>query len=95
MVTLASVGDEEHAELNARLVEQRAQVLQRIHARLKRAIAEGELSRSVEPLPLARFYVGVQQAMSIQARDGATREELRATARLAMKAWKTLTEASQ
>ncbi|HEX8538688.1 MAG TPA: TetR/AcrR family transcriptional regulator [Cystobacter sp.] len=95
MVTLASVGDEEHAELNARLVKQRAQVLQRIRERLERAIAEGELSRSVEPLPLARFYVGVQQAMSIQARDGATREELRATARLAMKAWKTLTEASR
>ncbi|WP_395835126.1 TetR/AcrR family transcriptional regulator [Cystobacter fuscus] len=95
MVTLASVGDEGHAGLKALLVEQRAHTLQRIHERLKRAVAEGELSRNVEPLPIARFYAGVQQAMSIQARDGATREDLQAMARLAMKTWKTLTEASR
>jgi AcrR family transcriptional regulator len=95
MVTLASAGDEGHAELKALLVEQRAHTLQRIRERLERAIAEGELARNVEPLPIARFYAGVQQAMSLQSRDGATREELRATARLAMKAWKTVTEASR
>ncbi|OJH33772.1 TetR family transcriptional regulator [Cystobacter ferrugineus] len=95
MVTLASAGDEGHAELKAIIVARRAETLQRIHERLERAVAEGELSRSVEPLSIARFYAGVQQAMSIHARDGATREDLRATARLAMKAWPTLTGASR
>ncbi|EPX55727.1 Transcriptional regulator, TetR family [Cystobacter fuscus DSM 2262] len=95
MVTLASAGDEGHAELKALLVELRAHTLQRIRERLERAMAEGELSRDVEPQHIARFYAGVQQAMSIQARDGATREDLRASARLAMKAWKTVTEASR
>ncbi|WP_257446735.1 TetR/AcrR family transcriptional regulator [Archangium lipolyticum] len=95
MVTLASPGDEGHAGLKALIVEKRAHVLQRVRERIERAMAEGELPRNVDPLPIARFYVGVQQAMSIQARDGATREDLRATARLAMKAWQSLTEASR
>jgi len=95
MVTLASAGDEGHAELKALIVAKRAYTLQHIRERLESAIAKGELSPSVEPLPIARFYAGVQQAMSIQARDGATREDLRATARLAMKAWQALTGANQ
>ncbi len=95
MVTLSSAGDEGHAELKALLVELRAHTRQLIQERLERAMAEGELSPNVEPQHIARFYAGVQQAMSIQARDGATREDLRATALLAMKAWKTVTEASR
>ncbi|OZI19258.1 hypothetical protein CAL26_16570 [Bordetella genomosp. 9] len=40
---------------------------------------------------LARFYVTVQQGMSIQARDGADRAMLEEIARSALAAWGRLT----
>jgi AcrR family transcriptional regulator len=59
--------------------------------RLERAVAEGELPESVDGEAVATFYATVQQGMSIQARDGASRETLLAVADCAMAAWETLT----
>lgn len=55
--------------------------------RLVRAIDEGELPASTDALALAKFYAAVIQGMSIQARDGATTDELTQVAELAMAAW--------
>jgi len=65
----------------------RDSVLQTVTRRLQRAVAEGELPASVDPAALARFYTTVQQGLSIQARDGASAEDLRAVGRHAMAAW--------
>jgi hypothetical protein len=40
---------------------------------------------------IARYYVTVQQGMSIQARDGASRRDLEAVAHAALAAWPALT----
>jgi hypothetical protein len=58
-----------------------------LRSRLERAVAEGELSASLDCEALATFYTTVQQGMSIQARDGASRATLFAIADCAMAAW--------
>lgn len=61
-----------------------------LEARLRGALASGELSAG-DPAAIAAFYCTVQQGMSIRARDGASRAELEAVARGAMAAWDGLT----
>ena len=43
---------------------------------------------AAEPATLARFFGAVIQGMSVQARDGATEEELVALADVALAAWR-------
>ena len=87
MVTLSMAGSEGHAELGALVRTARAQGLKRVEERLHHAVATAELSASVDVPALARFVLTVQNGMSLQARDGASREELEAVARLTMSGW--------
>ena len=50
-------------------------------------VAEGELPDGPDWRAIATFYITVQQGMSIQARDGASRKVLLAVADCAMAAW--------
>ncbi len=70
-------------ELQAR----RAQCMTIVHARLERGIIDGELPDGADCRSIATFYLTVQQGMSIQARDGASRETLLAVASYAIAAW--------
>lgn len=74
------------------LREMRAGAITLIEERLERAIAEGELPATIEPHAIASYYVTVQQGMSIQARDGASRGLLEAIVHGAMAAWDALVE---
>lgn len=78
-------GDNEavHRELQVQRAESMAMLLQR----LKRGVAAGELPKGPDWRAIATFYITVQQGMSIQARDGATRKALLAVADCAMAAW--------
>ncbi len=58
-----------------------------IQSRLKRAQEEGDLPRHVNAGDLARYVATVIRGISVQAADGATREELRQVIQIAMKAW--------
>ncbi len=87
MVTLSAVGSEGHAELGERVRAARASALTRVEERLARAVADGELPADTDIPGLARLGVAVQNGMSILARDGASRAELEAAARHAMRAW--------
>jgi len=87
MVTLSAVGSEGHAELGERVRAARAAALTLVEDRLGRAVADGELAADIDISGLARLFVAVQAGMSILARDGASRAELEAAARLAMLAW--------
>jgi AcrR family transcriptional regulator len=87
MVTLASVGEDDAEVLCDRLVAGRATALSLLEARLARGMGEGELPAGTNHKALARFYLGVQQGMSVQARDGAGCAELEAMAHMAMAAW--------
>jgi len=69
------------------LQERRAESMAMLLLRLKRGVAEGELPNGPDWRAIASFYITVQQGMSIQARDGASRKALRAVADCAMAAW--------
>ena len=60
-------------------------------ARLRQAVADGELPVAADCESIASFYATVQQGMSIQARDGADRKTLQAIADGAMAAWDAIT----
>lgn len=65
----------------------RAGAVTDLERRLRRALTDGALPADFDVRGVAAFYVTVQQGMSIQARDGASRESLLAVARNAMAAW--------
>lgn len=73
------------------LRERRAESVKALRKRLERGIVGGELPPSLDCEAVATFYTAVQQGMSVQARDGASRETLGAIANGAIAAWETLT----
>jgi AcrR family transcriptional regulator len=87
MAMLAAVGDEWPAAVVRVVKKVRLAVLDLLRARLETAVAEGELPASADIDGLSRFYLGVFQGMAIQARDGATKAELRGVVAAAMAAW--------
>jgi len=92
MVVLSAVNAVGVGEETSRILrEMRAGSVTMIEERLKRAIAEGELPTSLDLKAIAGYYVTVQQGMSIQARDGASRAMLEAIVHGAMAAWESLT----
>jgi hypothetical protein len=58
-----------------------------IRKRLDKAKREGGLPPDANPADLARYLATVYQGMSVQAAGGATHEQLRRVAKLALRAW--------
>ncbi|WP_437286832.1 TetR/AcrR family transcriptional regulator [Sorangium sp. So ce406] len=58
-----------------------------LQARIQRGIEDGELASDTDAAALATFYSTLLLGMSVQARDGASRESLRAAVEAAMRAW--------
>ncbi|WP_437632853.1 TetR/AcrR family transcriptional regulator [Sorangium sp. So ce854] len=58
-----------------------------LQARIQRGIEEGELAPDADAAALATFYATVLLGMAVQARDGASREGLRAAVEAAMRGW--------
>jgi TetR/AcrR family transcriptional regulator, copper-responsive repressor len=75
------------ASLQSELAQRRAAGRTILKARIDRGAGEGELLAGSDTAALTDFYITVFQGMSVQARDGATRQSLLATARTAMRAW--------
>jgi len=59
----------------------------KLRARIERGRQAGELPKDTDVAELAKFFVTVGQGMTLQAREGASRKSLIATAKLAMAAW--------
>lgn len=88
MVAIAETHCSPAAEgVRAAVAERRLASLRLFEDRLKRGVAAGELSADTDVGDLARYLATVLNGLSIQARDGATREELAAVGRTAMRAW--------
>lgn len=66
-----------------------------MRARLRAGQAAGEIAPNADPAAMAAFYLTVQQGMTFRAREGATLDELTATARAAMLAWDGLAKVSR
>jgi AcrR family transcriptional regulator len=73
--------------LRSELIAKRLRNTADLAARLAKGIDTGELPPGTDVEKVARFYVTVQQGMSIQARDGADRATLEEVARSALAAW--------
>jgi len=58
-----------------------------VRARLMKAQEDGDLCPDTNPADLARYIATIAQGMSVQSVSGATREELRRTVELALRAW--------
>ncbi|WLI75046.1 TetR/AcrR family transcriptional regulator [Kosakonia sp. H02] len=87
MVTLSAVASEGNDRLGQRVQALRTGSLALLKERLAQAQALGELPADTDIDALAGLYASLQQGMSIQARDGASRETLLAIARMAMGLW--------
>lgn len=87
MLTLSDAATEDAPQLCKLITGERAKALKTLQARLQRGITEGDLPATVDVKSTARFYLTIQQGMSIQARDGATRRDLESIAATAMAAW--------
>lgn len=84
---------EANAGVARELRQHRAGNVTTLRRRLERAVKEGELPPGLDCLALATYYATVQQGMSIQALDGASRDTLLAIAGCAMAGWEELTRA--
>ena len=89
MVMLAAVGDDWPTAIVQIVKKVRALLLSRLRARLDAAVADRELSAAIDIDGLSRLYLGIYQGMAIQARDGASRADLRGVVAAAMAAWPT------
>jgi AcrR family transcriptional regulator len=58
-----------------------------VRGRFERAIAEGDLPKSVSAGKLARYIVTVLWGLSVQAASGATRSQLQEVAEMALRCW--------
>jgi len=76
--------------LRAELSAMREQNIRDLAGRLARGVETGEIPPTADLQAIARFYVTVQQGMSVQARDGASRAMLEKIAQSAMAAWQPL-----
>jgi len=86
-----------HATENSRTVRRallrlRAKTVDDLAARLRQGMEAGEIAPGTDAKAVASYFVTVQQGMSIQARDGASREKLETIARAALAAWGPLTQ---
>ena len=58
-----------------------------VRERFERARADGDLPAEADAADLARYVVTVMRGMAVQAAGGASREDLRRVAELALQAW--------
>ena len=58
-----------------------------LRRRLQRAKREGDLPKNADPAELARYVMTVLRGMAIQGADGASPDQLRRVAQVALRAW--------
>lgn len=78
LITGALNGLPENDPLSELLRQNRQENIARIRVRLERGLADGDIPPESDIPVLARFYGSIIQAISMQARDGMSRKELKA-----------------
>jgi AcrR family transcriptional regulator len=79
--------DESSETVRRELTTQRSAGEAALRRRFEQARAEGDLSPTADPADLARFITTIIWGMAVQARSGASGEELRRVAETALRAW--------
>jgi len=72
--------------VRAHLLNARRKTVELVAARLRRGVVDGELPVDTDISRLAAFFHGIMQAISFQARDGATQADLYALIEPALRA---------
>ncbi len=87
VITAATNYSQQTADVERDLRERRRANVQSFETRLEDARSRGSLGQDTDTRALAVYFAAVVQGMSQQARDGATAQELRRVAELAMTVW--------
>ncbi|MFB5151671.1 TetR/AcrR family transcriptional regulator [Burkholderia orbicola] len=91
LIVLSALHPAERSDMvRQTLIAMREGTVDALRERLAQGVATGEISVHANLDAIARYYVTVQQGMSIQARDGASRRDLEAVAQAALAAWPAL-----
>ncbi|WP_437779816.1 TetR/AcrR family transcriptional regulator [Sorangium sp. So ce1097] len=90
IVLAATLGTPESEGVRCHLAEVRRSAQGELQRRLERGVAEGDVPAGTDTAALAAFYTTVLSGLSLQARDGASREALQAIVDCAMAAWDVL-----
>src|SRR5207245_3843179 len=69
------------------VAERRAAAEFAFRRRLQRAKREGDLPQSANPAELAGYVMTVVRGMAVQSAGGASRDQLRRVAQIALRAW--------
>lgn len=86
-VLSAIVGAPENKTVRALMTASRQAAMQGFAERIRRGQAEGDVPAKADAMAMAAFYATLVQGMSIQARDGATKQQLLATVEAVIAAW--------
>lgn len=88
MVVQGALSGGESAEMVKKvLIQYRAAYENLLTRRFEQAKQDGDLSGDADPQALAKYLATLHQGMSVQATSGASNEELKSIADLALSAW--------
>jgi AcrR family transcriptional regulator len=90
MLVLGATAWTENERVRKYVADYRREAHDALRDRIERGVADGDLPRGIDVRALAAFYSTVLEGLSIQARDGGTRQELEAIVDSAMAAWDAL-----
>lgn len=91
IVLAATIGTVGNQGVRDFLAEQRRIGEEALRRRLQRGVQDGDLPPGIDVRALAAFVTTLQQGLSIQARDGASRATLEAIVDHALAGWDTMT----
>ena len=90
IVLSALLGTPQNKEVRAHLARHRCDSRQALKARIARGMAEGDVPATADAERVGGFYATLLEGLSIQARDGASRDDLISIIDGAMAAWESL-----
>ena len=78
---------QESDPIRRELIAKRGVIETMLHARFKRAIADGDLPARVDPKALAKYVATLQQGIAVQMASGANHDDLNAMINIALSDW--------
>lgn len=83
----------EHGGIHQYLAQRRKEIQAAIEERIRRGVADGDVSAGANVKVVSAFLMTVLQGLSLRARDGASRESMQQVADAALAAFDSLTQA--
>jgi AcrR family transcriptional regulator len=90
MLVLGATAWTENASVREYVADYRREAHDALRDRIERGIADGDVPRGADATAISAFYSTVLEGLSIQARDGATPEQLNTIIDAAMAGWDAL-----